>query len=34
MPNVTQPRLHHLTFTVADLDAGVRWYEAVFDATP
>ena len=31
MPTVTQPRLHHLALTVTDLDARVRWYEAVFD---
>jgi glyoxylase I family protein len=30
MPTVTQPRLHHLALTVTDLDASVRWYEAVF----
>lgn len=31
MPTLTQPRLHHLALTVTDLDASVRWYEAVFD---
>lgn len=31
MPSVTPPRLHHLAITVTDLDASVRWYEAVFD---
>lgn len=31
---VTQPRLHHLALTVTDLDASVRWYEAVFDVHP
>jgi catechol 2,3-dioxygenase-like lactoylglutathione lyase family enzyme len=31
MPTVTQPRLHHLALTVTDLEASVRWYEAVFD---
>ncbi|MCW2594785.1 MAG: hypothetical protein QOJ37_935 [Pseudonocardiales bacterium] len=31
MPTVTPPRLHHLAITVTDLDASVRWYEAVFD---
>jgi len=30
MPTVAQPRLHHLAITVTDLDASVRWYEAVF----
>lgn len=34
MPNVTQPRLHHLAITVTDLDASVRWYESVFDVHP
>ena len=31
MPTVTQPLLHHLALTVTDLNASVRWYEAVFD---
>lgn len=31
MPTVTQPRLHHLALTVSDLDASIKWYEAVFD---
>jgi len=26
--------LHHLALTVTDLDASVRWYEAVFDVHP
>jgi glyoxylase I family protein len=34
MPDVTQPRLHHLAITVTDLDASVRWYESVFDVHP
>jgi glyoxylase I family protein len=29
-----QPRLHHLALTVADLDASVQWYEAVFNVQP
>jgi glyoxylase I family protein len=28
---VTPARLHHLALTVTDVDASVRWYEAVFD---
>jgi catechol 2,3-dioxygenase-like lactoylglutathione lyase family enzyme len=34
MPDVTQPRLHHLAITVTDLNASVRWYESVFDVHP
>jgi glyoxylase I family protein len=34
MPDVIQPRLHHLAITVTDLDASVRWYESVFDVHP
>src|SRR5919112_2771107 len=34
MPTMTQPRLHHLAITVTDLEASVRWYEAVFDVHP
>jgi glyoxylase I family protein len=34
MPDVTQPRLHHLAITVTDLDASVLWYESVFDVHP
>jgi glyoxylase I family protein len=34
MPNVTQPRLHHLAVTVTDLDASVSWYGSVFDVHP
>jgi glyoxylase I family protein len=30
MPSVARPHLHHLALTVTDLDASVRWYEAVF----
>jgi glyoxylase I family protein len=30
MPTVVRPRLHHLAITVTDIDASVRWYEAVF----
>ena len=30
MPTVARPRLHHLALTVTDVDASVRWYEAVF----
>lgn len=34
MSTVVQPRLHHIALTVTDLDASVRWYEAVFDVHP
>ena len=34
MPTMTPPRLHHLAITVTDLEASVRWYEAVFDVHP
>jgi glyoxylase I family protein len=34
MTAVTQPQLHHLAITVTDLEASVRWYEAVFDVHP
>ena len=34
MPDVNQPRLHHLALTVTDLEASVRWYGAVFDVRP
>ena len=34
MTTMTQPRLHHLAITVTDLEASVRWYEAVFDVHP
>jgi catechol 2,3-dioxygenase-like lactoylglutathione lyase family enzyme len=34
MPDAPQLRLHHLALTVADLDASVQWYEAVFDVHP
>ena len=27
---ITSARLHHLALTVTDVDASVRWYEAVF----
>ena len=34
MSDAPQLRLHHLALTVADLDASVQWYEAVFDVHP
>lgn len=34
MPAIPQPRLHHLALTVTDLDASIRWYEAIFDVHP
>jgi glyoxylase I family protein len=34
MSDTPQLRLHHLALTVADLDASVQWYEAVFDVHP
>jgi catechol 2,3-dioxygenase-like lactoylglutathione lyase family enzyme len=34
MFDTPQLRLHHLALTVADLDASVQWYEAVFDVHP
>ena len=34
MPDAPQLRLHHLALTVADLDASVQWYEAVFHVRP
>ena len=34
MSDAPQLRLHHLALTVADLDASVQWYEAVFDVQP
>ena len=34
MSEAPQLRLHHLALTVADLDASVQWYEAVFDVHP
>jgi catechol 2,3-dioxygenase-like lactoylglutathione lyase family enzyme len=29
-PTVARPTLHHIALTVTDLEASVRWYEAVF----
>ena len=34
MPDVTQPRLHHLALTVADIDSSVDWYGSIFDVHP
>ena len=34
MPEITQPRLHHLALTVADIDASVDWYGSIFDVHP
>jgi catechol 2,3-dioxygenase-like lactoylglutathione lyase family enzyme len=34
MPDLPQIQMHHLALTVADLEASVRWYEAVFDVHP
>jgi len=34
MSDTPQLRLHHLALTVADLDASVQWYEAVFNVHP
>ena len=34
MPDITQPRLHHLALTVADIDASVDWYGSIFDVHP
>jgi len=34
MSDAPQLRLHHLALTVADLDASVQWYQAVFDVHP
>ncbi len=31
MATTAHPRLHHIALTVTDVDASVRWYEAVFD---
>lgn len=31
MTTVAPARLHHLALTVRDLEAGVAWYESVFD---
>jgi glyoxylase I family protein len=31
MPTVRGARPHHLALTVTDVDASVRWYQAVFD---
>jgi glyoxylase I family protein len=28
---VARPQLHHIALTVTDVEASVRWYEAVFD---
>lgn len=30
MSSPARPRLHHLALTVSDIDASVRWYQAVF----
>jgi glyoxylase I family protein len=30
MSTIAPARLHHLALTVTDLDASIRWYEAVF----
>ncbi|MGH3459292.1 VOC family protein [Aeromicrobium sp.] len=34
MSDAPQLRLHHLALTVADLDASIQWYGAVFDVHP
>ena len=34
MSDAPQLRLHHLALTVADLDASIQWYQAVFDVHP
>src|SRR6478735_2493695 len=34
MPDIAQPRLHHLAITVTDLDASVDWYSTVFGIKP
>ena len=34
MSDAPQLRLHHLALTVADLDASIQWYQAVFDVQP
>ena len=33
MSVVAQPALHHISFTVTDVDTSVSWYEAVFGIT-
>jgi glyoxylase I family protein len=34
MTTATAPHLAHLAITVTDLEASVRWYEAIFDVHP
>ena len=34
MPEVAQPRMHHLAVTVTDLEASVAWYGSIFDVHP
>ncbi len=31
MTDVARPQFHHVALTVTDVEASVRWYEAVFD---